>query len=404
MRDTPTARSHARLPIVVMGVSGSGKTTFGLALAQALGVKFVDGDALHPAANIDKMRRGQPLSDEDRAPWLRAIGAILADHASYPSGVVVACSSLKRAYRDTLRAANELQFVFLDADRSLIERRLEARADHFMPRELIGSQFEALERPHDAETDILTLDAAGPVDTAVRAAVDVFDRRSSLTDAQEKLILRSWHTNAAPWALAIREERIASRTLVTNRAIVDTVLALAVHDVLDIGCGEGWLARALGREGLAVVGVDAVDSLIAEARRLGGGAFETRSYADLAEGRFEHRDFDAAVCNFSLLGEESVESLCRAVRRYLAPSACLIIQTLHPVASCGDHPYRDGWRPGSWAGFGSEFGDPAPWYFRTLNSWLALLRRSGYELIDCREPTAPDAALPSSIIFVARAP
>jgi 2-polyprenyl-3-methyl-5-hydroxy-6-metoxy-1,4-benzoquinol methylase len=228
-------------------------------------------------------------------------------------------------------------------------------------------------------------------------------KRSSRADTQEDLILRSWHANAAPWTRAIREERIASRTLVTNRAIVDTVLALQVRHVLDIGCGEGWLARVLSREGLAVTGVDAMDSLVAEALRLGGGTFEVRSYAELAEGHFEHRDFDAAVCNFSLLGEDSVESLCRAVRRYLAPSAYLVIQTLHPAASCGDHPYRDGWRPGSWSGFGPEFSDPAPWYFRTLSSWLALLRRCGYELIDCREPTAPDAPAPSSIIFVGRA-
>jgi carbohydrate kinase (thermoresistant glucokinase family) len=398
----PTTLAPARLPIIVMGVSASGKSTFGAALARAMGMDFVDGDDLQPAANIDKMRHGQPLTDEDREPWLRAIGAVLAEGASHPAGVVVACSSLKRSYRDALRAAHPLQFVFLDADRSLIERRFEARADHFMPHALIASQFEALERPDEAETDILTLDAAWPVDAAVRTAVDVFGNNSSRSDTQEGLILRSWHTNAAPWAIAIREERIASRTLVTNRAIVNTVLALGVHRVLDIGCGEGWLARALSREGLAAVGVDAVHSLIAEARGLGGGVFETRSYADLADGRFEHRDFDAAICNFSLLGEESVETLCRAVHRYLAPPAYLIIQTLHPVASCGDHPYRDGWRPGSWSGFGPEFGDPAPWYFRTLNSWLTLLRRCGYQLIDCREPTAPGAALPASIIFVGR--
>ncbi|MGD0493972.1 MAG: gluconokinase, GntK/IdnK-type [Steroidobacteraceae bacterium] len=399
MTDSPRC---SRLPVVVMGVSGSGKSTFGSALARAMGREFVDGDDLHSAANVDKMRRGQPLDDADRAPWLRAIAAVLADGASYPRGVVVACSSLKRAYRDALRAAHRLQFVFLDAARPLIERRLEARRNHFMSQALIASQFDVLERPDHAETDILTLDAAAPVDAAVRAAVDYFSKRSSLDESREDLILRSWRTNATSWARAIHDQRITSRTLVTNRAIVDTVLALAVRNVLDIGCGEGWLARALSLKGLAVTGIDATDSLIAEARTLGGGTFEVRDYADLVEGRFEHRDFDAAVCNFSLLGEDSVDSLCRAVRRYLKPSGYLVIQTLHPVAACGDHPYRDGWRPGSWSGFGPEFGDPPPWYFRTLNSWLALLRRFGYELVDCREPIAPDAPVPSSIIFVGR--
>jgi carbohydrate kinase (thermoresistant glucokinase family) len=383
-----------------MGVSGSGKSTFGSALARARGLDFVDGDDLLPSANIDKMRRGEPLDDADRAPWLREVARVLADDSAHPAGVVVACSSLKRAYRDALREVGSVQFVFLDADQPLIERRFEARPGHFMPRALIASQFDALERPSDEETDVLTVDAAVPVDAGVRAAVDSLRARSSFEDTQEDLILRSWHSNAAPWTRAIREERIASRTLVTNGAVVDAVLGLPARRVLDIGCGEGWLARALSKESVEVIGVDAEDSLIAEARRLGGGTFAVLSYADLVDGRFEPRDFDAAVCNFSLLGDDSVESLCRAVRRYLVPSGYLVIQTLHPVAACGDHPYRDGWRQGNWSGFGPEFSDPAPWFFRTLSSWLALLRRSGYRLTDCREPTAPCAASPSSIIFV----
>jgi carbohydrate kinase (thermoresistant glucokinase family) len=387
-----------------MGVSGSGKTSIGSALARAMGRDFVDGDDLHPASNIDKMRQGRPLDDSDRAPWLRAIAGVLADHASHPAGVVVACSALKRAYRDALRSVPGVQFVFLDADRALIERRFETRDRNFMPGTLIASQFEALERPSPSESGVLIIDAALPVDAAVRTAVDFFGARSAAAHAQETSIIRSWQSNAAPWTRAIREERIASRTVVTNRAILDTVLALRARRVLDIGCGEGWLARALGAEGVAVTGIDAVDSLIAEARRIGGATFAVCSYADLADGRFEARGFDAAVCNFSLLGEDSVETLCRSLPRYLSPSAHLVIQTLHPVAACGDQPYRDGWRPGSWSGFGPEFSNPAPWYFRTLGSWLALLRRCDYQLIDCIEPTVPEAAAPSSIIFLARVP
>jgi carbohydrate kinase (thermoresistant glucokinase family) len=387
-----------------MGVSGSGKTSIGSALARAMGRDFVDGDDLHPASNIDKMRQGRPLDDSDRAPWLRAIAGVLADHASHPAGVVVACSALKRAYRDALRSVPGVQFVFLDADRALIERRFETRDRNFMPGTLIASQFEALERPSPSESGVLIIDAALPVDAAVRTAVDFFGARSAAAHAQETSIIRSWQSNAAPWTRAIRDERIASRTVVTNRAILDTVLALRARRVLDIGCGEGWLARALGAEGVAVTGIDAVDSLIAEARRIGGATFAVCSYADLADGRFEARGFDAAVCNFSLLGEDSVETLCRSLPRYLSPSAHLVIQTLHPVAACGDQPYRDGWRPGSWSGFGPEFSNPAPWYFRTLGSWLALLRRCDYQLIDCIEPTVPEAAAPSSIIFLARVP
>lgn len=390
----------ALLPLVIMGVSGSGKSTLGEALARSLGRDFVDGDDLHPASNLAKMRRGQPLDDADRAPWLEAIARLLGDPRAHPAGVVVACSALKRAYRDAFRSAAQLRFVFLDADRPLIERRFEARAAHFMPRTLIASQFEALERPDAGERDVLTLDANLPVEDAVRTAVEWFAGRID----HEHSILDSWQANAAPWASAIQEGRIASRTQVTNRGIVDAVRELSVRRVLDLGCGEGWLARALSLEGIAVTGIDAVDSLIAEARRLGGGTFAVCSYSDLAHGRFDQGNFDAAVCNFSLLGDESVETLCRSLPRYLAPSAHLVIQTLHPVVSCGRQPYQDGWREGSWEGFGPGFADPAPWYFRTLASWLALLARCGYRLIGCREPTAPGAGAPASIIFVARAP
>lgn len=387
-----------------MGVSGSGKTRVGAALARAMGRDFVDGDDLHPASNIDKMRQGRPLDDADRAPWLGAVAAVLADHAIHSTGVVVACSALKRRYRDALRSVHGVSFVFLDADRALIEKRFTTRARDFMPRTLIASQFDALEPPKSTEEDVLTIDAALPIDAAVRTAVDFFDARCAAAHAREASILGSWRSNAAPWTRAIREKRIASRTLVTDRAILDTVLALRARRVLDIGCGEGWLARALGAEGVAVTGIDAVVPLIEEARRLGGATFAVCSYADLADGRFEARGFDAAVCNFSLLGEDSVETLCRNLPGCVAPSAHLVIQTLHPVAACGDRPYRDGWRPGSWSGFGPEFSNPAPWYFRTLGSWLALLRRCDYQLIDCIEPTAPESEAPSSVIFVARVP
>jgi carbohydrate kinase (thermoresistant glucokinase family) len=389
------------IPIVIMGVSASGKSTVGRALGRAMGRDFVDGDDLHPASNREKMRRGEPLDDADRAPWLDALAGVLADDRSHPSGLVIACSALKRVHRDALRSVRRVQFVFLDAGRRLIERRFDSRTGHFMPRALIASQFEALQRPDASESDVLTIDAALPVEDAVRAVIDFLAARGSA--AREDAILRSWQSNAVPWTRAIREERIASRTLVTNAGIVDALRALSVRRILDLGCGEGWLARALSAEGVAVTGVDAVDSLIAEARRLGGGSFAVRSYADLAEGRFDGRGFDAAVCNFSLLGDESAETLCRSLHRYLSPSGHLVIQTLHPVTSCGPQPYTDGWRPGSWEGFGAGFHDPAPWYFRTLSSWLSLIERCGYRLIACREPTARDAPLPSSIIFVGRA-
>jgi hypothetical protein len=97
-----------------------------------------------------------------------------------------------------------------------------------------------------------------------------------------------------------------------------------------------------------------------------------------------------------------VNSLLGAIPHYLDAAGHLIVQTLHPVAACGEHPYQDGWRAGNWAGFGAEFSDPAPWYFRTLASWVSMLRGSGFEILECREPTAPDANAPASVIFICK--
>jgi 2-polyprenyl-3-methyl-5-hydroxy-6-metoxy-1,4-benzoquinol methylase len=221
----------------------------------------------------------------------------------------------------------------------------------------------------------------------------------SLRTAEDD-IMRSWHVNAGPWTRALRAHSIVSRKLVTDQAIIEAVESVGPQRVLDIGCGEGWLARALHERGIDVVGIDGVPALIAEAQRAGGGEFKVCTYDDLSAGLLDCGTFDMALCNFSLLGKESVEAIIRASASYLEFPGHFVLQTMHPVAACGAHPYADGWRAGSWAGFGSDFSDPAPWYFRTISSWYAMLRRSGFEVLECREPTAGGASAPSSIIFV----
>jgi 2-polyprenyl-3-methyl-5-hydroxy-6-metoxy-1,4-benzoquinol methylase len=223
---------------------------------------------------------------------------------------------------------------------------------------------------------------------------------NSPPDTHETEIIRSWHANATQWARAVQSGSIASRKLVTDRAIIDAVSGLRPSRVLDLGCGEGWLARTLGELGIQVTGVDAVPELITEAMRIGGAEFQLQSYADIAGRRWRSAPFDAAVCNFSLLGKESVESLLGTLGAYLEDAGHLIVQTLHPVAACGSNPYRDGWRAGSWQGFGAEFSDPAPWYFRTLESWFSMLQQSGFDVRECREPTAAGAIAPASVIFI----
>ncbi|HEY7566988.1 MAG TPA: gluconokinase [Gemmatimonadaceae bacterium] len=131
-----------------MGVAGSGKSTIGAALAKALGIPFVEGDEFHPPENVRRMALGIPLTDDDRAQWLRALAARLRQAKDAGTGLVMSCSALKRAYRDVLRAAApELEFVFLKGERSLVAQRLAGRRGHFMPASLLESQFAILEEP-----------------------------------------------------------------------------------------------------------------------------------------------------------------------------------------------------------------------------------------------------------------
>jgi gluconokinase len=135
---------------VVMGVAGSGKSTIGAALARALDVDFVDGDHYHPPENVARMARGIPLTDDDRAGWLRVLAARLHEAKNTGSGVVMACSALKRSYRDVLRAGASgavVRFIFLRGPRALLAERLDARRGHYMPASLLDSQLATLEEP-----------------------------------------------------------------------------------------------------------------------------------------------------------------------------------------------------------------------------------------------------------------
>ncbi len=157
-----------RPPMVVMGVSGCGKTTLARAIAQDLGFEMLDGDDLHSPHSVAKMRSGQPLDDADRWPWLDRIGRCLVDGHRGCSRVI-ACSALKRSYRERIRTiASGVRFVFLDGDKRLIEERLQQRRGHYMPPDLLASQLQTLEKPQAEERDILTLDLALPVADLVR--------------------------------------------------------------------------------------------------------------------------------------------------------------------------------------------------------------------------------------------
>ena len=212
-------------------------------------------------------------------------------------------------------------------------------------------------------------------------------------------IVESWGKNASSWTAAVREEQIESRRLITDKAIIDTILSRSPRSVLDIGCGEGWLARELATRNIHVVGVDAVPGFIEVAQRVGGGDFRAMSYEEIAAGKLRV-SVDVVVCNFALLGKESVEGVFRVAPSLLNSHGSFLVQTLHPVVACSDLPYRDGWREGSWAGFGNNFTDPAPWYFRTMENWIKLFVNNEFQLREIREPLHPNTRKPASVIFV----
>jgi len=156
--------------IVIMGVAGSGKTTVGERLAARLGFPFRDADEFHPAANVTKMSAGIPLEDADRWPWLDAIGAAIRDAGT--NGIVVACSALKRIYRERIigAAGRPVNFVFLDGPLATLRERIGGRRGHFMPPSLLASQLATLERPA-ADERVVTVSIEPPIDAVVDAAL-----------------------------------------------------------------------------------------------------------------------------------------------------------------------------------------------------------------------------------------
>ena len=162
--------------VVVMGVAGCGKSALGRSLAETLGWQFIEADAHHPATNVDKMRCGVPLGDEDRAGWLAMLATELAAAAARGQTTVLACSALKARYRDQFRAAAPgLRFAFLGLSREVAAQRVANRPGHYMPASLVDSQFADLEPP-TGEPGVLTLDAVQPVDVLVKQTLEWLSR------------------------------------------------------------------------------------------------------------------------------------------------------------------------------------------------------------------------------------
>jgi gluconokinase len=168
----PVAIGGKGVIVVVMGVSGSGKSTVGGALAQSMGWPYFDADDFHPEANVAKMRTGTPLTDDDRWPWLDRLTGEMAAIDAHSGNAVLGCSALKQAYRDRLARAGDVRMVYLKGDRATIEPRLSARSGHYMPASLLTSQLATLEEPADAIVVDVRLSTAEQVG-AIRDALNL---------------------------------------------------------------------------------------------------------------------------------------------------------------------------------------------------------------------------------------
>jgi 2-polyprenyl-3-methyl-5-hydroxy-6-metoxy-1,4-benzoquinol methylase len=241
--------------------------------------------------------------------------------------------------------------------------------------------------------------SAGPARAATPAFIPELNTSRAELLAQ---MAHSWNSNAQAWTRLVRNAGIESRRVATDAAIIAAVTARSPRRVLDAGCGEGWLCRALEARGIDVVGIDASASLVASARAASKSEYHQVSYEELvaqpAPADVEH--YDAIVCNFSLLHED-LEPLLRRFGSMLGSNGALLIQTVHPWSARGDDAYADAWRTESFASFEEEFPEPMPWYYRTVGSWTQLLGRAGFALEQLIEPTHPQTGTPLSLLLVA---
>lgn len=212
-------------------------------------------------------------------------------------------------------------------------------------------------------------------------------------------ILRSWDNNSGDWERLIDQNKIESRRLVTDEAIVKVLGSLPIGKMLDLGCGEGWLVRRLEALGLPCFGVDGSASLVRKAQAKGAGTYECLSYGDIIEGStISGSPFDAIVMNFALFDKDSTPLLLNSLKKHLNPRAMLIIQSLHPDAIHAFEPSH--WKPNVWEGLPGHFSDAYPWYHRSMADWKMLFSGLGLHIKAMHEPENPRTQKPASVIFV----
>ncbi|SMD44840.1 Methyltransferase domain-containing protein [Aquiflexum balticum DSM 16537] len=214
-------------------------------------------------------------------------------------------------------------------------------------------------------------------------------------------ISNSWDINAEEWIKVLKEQKIPSREI-TNPAIINHVLGFKLKNILDLGCGEGWLCRALSTKGIETFGVDGSERLILEASEKGKSSnYQCLSFEDIIIGtKINGAPFEGIIFNFCLYEKSMTERLLIKIDELLVNDGYIFIQTLHPFTfHKNGQTYKSEWVNDSWKGLPGNFKMPHRWYFRTLEDWMYLFQKTGYTMINLREPKSAEAELPSSIIF-----
>ncbi len=225
--------------------------------------------------------------------------------------------------------------------------------------------------------------------------------RSNATNMaySETDILKTWQLNAKPWIATLENGDIPSRALATNQAIVDACLSLKPQRALDIGCGEGWLCRAVAEAGVEMTGIDGVPGLIENAQRKGGAQYLTCSYEKLLSGLPEglKPPYDLAVCNFALFGKDLTVALAEVVHSLLTANGRWVIQTLHPDYPLAAPP--GSWVTEDWSAMKQPFQPGYAWYRWTKAGWQELLQHAGFNSIKWRAVYVDEASPPLALLI-----
>ena len=219
----------------------------------------------------------------------------------------------------------------------------------------------------------------------------------------EKNILQTWEENAPAWIQSIQDEEITSRKLMTNQAIIEAILSIHPKTILDVGCGEGWLCRAMTEKKIQATGIDGISELIIQAQEKGTEKYFTISYQHiLANKKNDLKTYDAAVFNYSIFEKEIIFKLFIELKKYLTENGKIIIQTISAKNELFQQRPADGWMEEKWNGLNNHYRTPFTWYYRSESEWLDLFKSTGFLFLSKKEIIHPETNKNFSAIYIAQ--